>query len=342
MVADSPRRILVLNSHEAWVAQLDGLPLEFDIVIGLKGRSHSGWDERMRPVPKNARLVTLSEALSTKEPYGAAVAHSVTDLLELRELDIPKLFVIHTTLEGRLAEQESTISPRQLSDETAKYLKLIRAHTMCVSTLKQKSWGLPADIIGFAVDPAQYPQATQELATGIRISNLFNARKNILLSDFHHAAFGDVPVEFVGVNEDMEGVTPASDWDDLKARLKRSRFYIHTADPRLEDGYNMATVEAMAAGLPVLGNVHPSSAIVHGESGFLSDDPTELGNFARQLLGDRELSLRMGQAARMRASELFGRAEFEAKFLKTLARTKAKFHGRLGAQNKKKPKKKRR
>ena len=94
----------------------------------------------------------------------------------------------------------------------------------------------------------------------------------------------------------MDRVHPADDWDHLKQIFSQHRFYIHTADPRLEDGCNMATLEAMAAGLPVLGNRHPTSPVEHGVSGWLSDDPVELRAYALRLLDDHDLARRMGVA----------------------------------------------
>ncbi len=332
-----PRRVLILNSHEAWVSQIEGMEQQFDIVVGLAGRAHAGWDERMRPVPHNARLVSLDEALARSIPYRAAIAHNVSDLLEIKSLDIPKLFVIHTTLEGRLVEQNSNMSARKMSEETKKYLKLISAHTMAVSHLKQRSWNIPADIVGFAVRIEDYPEADGEVAQGVRVSNLFNQRRTILMADFHEQAFSGLPVEFIGINDDMPGVTPAADWTDLKRRLARSRFYIHTAEPHLEDGYNMATVEAMACGLPVLGNEHPSSVVEHGATGFVSNDPVKLREYAQLLLADRELALTMGRAARSRAAELFSRRKFEEGLLGAIDRARETFYAaRPGKKAKKK------
>jgi glycosyltransferase involved in cell wall biosynthesis len=57
---------------------------------------------------------------------------------------------------------------------------------------------------------------------------------------------------------------------------------------------NMATLEAMAAGLPVLGNCHPTSPSRHAVGGFLSNDPEELRAFARRLLRDPDLATQMG------------------------------------------------
>src|SRR5690606_3724519 len=87
--------------------------------------------------------------------------------------------------------------------------------------------------------------------------------------------------------------------------LASHRFYVHTADPELEDGYNLAMLEAMACGLPVVGCCHPTSPIEHGISGFLDDDPAALATFARRLLDEPELAARMGAAARATVERLF-------------------------------------
>jgi glycosyltransferase involved in cell wall biosynthesis len=134
----------------------------------------------------------------------------------------------------------------------------------------------------------------------------------------------------------MPGVEAARDWQELKESLSRHRFFVHSADVRLEDGYNMATVEAMAAGLPILGNLHPSSPIEHGVSGFLSDDPVELRKYAVRLLGDRSLAVQMGREAQKAAARKFSPASFKAGLLRAIkaARRKWREHQRaeIGSQ----------
>jgi glycosyltransferase involved in cell wall biosynthesis len=134
----------------------------------------------------------------------------------------------------------------------------------------------------------------------------------------------------------MPGVSAAADWNDLKARLRVSRFFVHTAETTMEDGYNMATVEAMATGLPILSNDHPTSPIEHGKSGYVSDDPKELRSYAEALLRVRELALRLGENARKRAAEVFSMDAFQSGFLRALARAKAKYSGMLIAPKKRK------
>jgi glycosyltransferase involved in cell wall biosynthesis len=126
----------------------------------------------------------------------------------------------------------------------------------------------------------------------------------------------------------MPGVEAAKDWRHLKKILQSHRFYIHTADPRYEAGHNMATAEAMAAGLPVLGNRHPTSPVKHGVSGFLSDNPRELQHYARILLEDRQLAEMMGKQARKTVIEQFSAARFRHGFLRSIELARRKWQTR--------------
>jgi glycosyltransferase involved in cell wall biosynthesis len=126
----------------------------------------------------------------------------------------------------------------------------------------------------------------------------------------------------------MPGVAASDSWEHLKKMLQSHRFYIHTADTRLEDGYNMATIEAMAAGMPVLGNRHPTSLVKHGVSGFVSDDPDVLRKYARILLEDRDLAAKMGQQGRKTVVERFSKAKFKESFLRSIETARRKWESR--------------
>jgi hypothetical protein len=303
------RPLLVFSCHEAWVYQLGLLERPFDLVVGLRGRA-AGWDERMRPVPPGARLVRLEDALRTAEPYGCIIAHNLSDLLDAKKLSGPRLLVLHETLDGAALEQHLPVPMDRFRETVAKFVALTATHVVAVSRLKGRSWGFENDVVPFSADAAGYRPWQGDLARGLRVANHIRRRPRILRWDFHEQAFGGLPVTLVGHNPELEGVQPASGWDGLKEIFQRHRFYIHTADPLLEDGYNMATLEAMAAGLPVLGNRHPTSPVEHGVSGFLSDDPAELRGYAERLLADRALAARLGAAAREAVGKQFPGARF--------------------------------
>ena len=326
--SDRGERLLVFNCHEAWVYQLGGLARRMDVIVGLSGRYKQTWDEQMRPVPPNARLVTLEQVLGRSEPYYCIVGHNISDLLDVKHLAGPRLIVIHSTLEGRAREEKSDLPPEKLGAMLRQYLVLTGGHAVACSPLKGRSWHLGQDVVPFAVDADDYPPHVGDLDAGLRISNHIKDRRHILMWDFHEAAFAALPVRLVGHNPDMPRVRAAENWDDLKQILSRHRFYIHTARSDCEDGYNMATLEAMAAGLPVLGNRHPTSPVVDGVSGFLSDDPAELRERAEQLLADRALAERMGRAARRTVIESFPIAGFLAGFARSVETARRKYASR--------------
>jgi len=316
--------LLVFNCHEPWVYQLGCLGCNLDIIVGLKGRHTAGWDQQMRPVPPNSRLISLAEALESKTEYYCIIAHNTTDLLDVKSRDEPKLIALHSTLEGREQEEGATVAPAKLRETLHRYLDAIGGHAVATSMFKGESWGFTEDIVFFGIDADEYYPHTGEEACGLRICNFIESRRKILMWDLHDKAFGGLPVRLVGHNPTLPGVTAADNWDHLKKLLQTHRFYIHTADARYEAGFNMASVEAMAAGLPVLGNKHPSSPIKHGVSGFVSDKPDELRKYAIMLLEDKKLANLMGQQARKTAIKQFSLLRFREAFLQSIEAARRK------------------
>jgi glycosyltransferase involved in cell wall biosynthesis len=321
----SNHRLLVFDCHEAWVYQLRAIDRDLDVVVGLPGRSTSGWDTSMRPFPPNARCVQLAEVLAAQEIYDCTIAHNLSDLLDVKSLQGPRLLIIHGTLGGMILDQHTTTPPDELRRAISQYVRMIGAHVMAVSHLKGRSWGLGEDVVLLSADPADYLPFSGDLARGLRVANQIRRKTRTLDWDFHERAFGGLPLTLVGHNDDMPGVYPASDWGDLKQIFRRHRFFIHTADSSLEDGYNMATLEAMAAGFPVLGNSHPTSPVRHGVSGFLSNDPQELREYAWQLLRDGDLAIKMGTEARKTVAKLFALEQFKTGITKSIETARAKW-----------------
>ncbi|MBM4434764.1 MAG: glycosyltransferase [Chloroflexi bacterium] len=97
---------------------------------------------------------------------------------------------------------------------------------------------------------------------------------------------GDV-VRFLGPRGDVRGIHAASDV---------------LAAPSLSEGFGLAVVEAMAAGLPCVASRTGGLAeiVEDGATGFLvmPRDPADLADALRRLLGDAELRHRFGDRAR--------------------------------------------
>jgi hypothetical protein len=69
------------------------------------------------------------------------------DLLDVKSLAGPWLYVIHGMLEGIALEQCSVTHPDESRRAVALYLQLTGADTMTVSSLKVHSWGLGDDVV---------------------------------------------------------------------------------------------------------------------------------------------------------------------------------------------------
>jgi glycosyltransferase involved in cell wall biosynthesis len=322
------RTLLVFNCYEPWVYQLGVLGYKLEIIIGLKGRYLETWDEQMRPLPHNSRLITIPQAQQSQTRYYCIITHNINDLLDINKRPEPRLMVIHSTFEGRALAENSDVNPQDMKETLKKYLKLIGGHAVAVSMLKGKSWGFAEDIVPFAVNEDDYMPFSGEKSSGLCICNFIENRKTILLWDFYEKAFDGIPIRLVGHNPNMPGVRAANNWDHLKRMLQSHRFYIHTAHPELEDGYNMASLEAMAAGMPILGNRHPTSPIEHGISGFLSDEPDELRKYANMLLEDKILATMMGREARKTVIEKFSMTRFKKTFLQSIETARQKWKHR--------------
>ena len=318
------RTLLVFNCHESWVYQLGALGYPLDITVGLKGRYTALWDEQIRPIPENSRMISLTEAQRTPKSYYCIIAHNITDLLDIKHRPEPKLLVVHATLEGQAHQEKTDVTLGQMTQTMHQYIRLVKGHVVSVSRLKGISSGFTEDIVTSGADPKDYRPYTGEKPCGLRISNFINHRRRILMWDFHNRAFQGLPVQIVGHNPDMPGVSASENWAHLKRLFQVHRFYIHTADPEMEDGFNMATIEAMAAGMPVLGNRHHSSPIEHGVSGFLSDDPESLRRYARMLLDDRDLAVQMGREAQKIVVDRFSMERFRTAFARSIETARAK------------------
>ena len=322
--------LLVLNCHEAWVYQLQTLGARLEIVIDLPGRKVSGWDAQMRPLPAGARTLSLADALAAPPVWDAVICHNITDLIDTASIDAPKLLVLHDTLDGRMAQQDARFDRNEMVTMLRTYLERLGAHAVAVTLAKGASWGVPGKPLHCAADPSDYPTPHHRIAAGLRVANHVTTKRVFLDWDFHLQAFGELPVTLVGHNPEL-GVDAAADWPQLKSLFAEHRFFIHTADPRYEDGFNMAMIEAMAAGLPVVGNAHPTSPITHGVDGFLAATPAEARRYAERLLADRELARAMGLAAQRTVAERFSVDAFRHGMRDALDRAAKKYRRRARA-----------
>ncbi|MBO8130483.1 MAG: glycosyltransferase family 4 protein [Candidatus Marinimicrobia bacterium] len=290
-------KILTLNSHEAYVCLLTKLGYPIDIVDYLPGRYTKKWDERIRPIPENAELITLEEA--NKRKYDVIIAHSITDLLDVKNIEAPKILKIDVSLTGYIHQQGSTVKPQDVISALKIYIDKFKIIPVSTSEMKAKTWGLEdCIIVPLTVDTDFFSGYTGEISAGLRIANQIAQKSLIYDIGFFIKVIEKLPFKIVGYNPELPDVEPARDINELREQYQKHRFYLHTARYDYEDGFNLASLEAMSTGMPILTNQHPSSPVINGINGFSSNDPHELTQYALELLNDRNLAIRLGKNAR--------------------------------------------
>jgi glycosyltransferase involved in cell wall biosynthesis len=141
------------------------------------------------------------------------------------------------------------------------------------------------------------------------------------------ARFPDLRVELAGSGTDgprlrslaerfgLAGVVSFLGWqEDVSALHRRWQVF---AQPSLHEGFGLAALEAMAAGVPVVASATGGlpELVADERTGFLVPvgDVERLAGRLGKLLEDRALRIRMGEAARLRAARSFSVNEMAAR-----------------------------
>ena len=294
-------RYLTFNWHETYVHMLASIGGQWDIVPRSKG-GRDDWFTEIRPLPANARLIAEADALEAarRGVYRAAVCHNLLDLGLVVDSGVPAVTVFHTSkdLELVFGLDASTFQTHGLP-------LLARSKVVFVSPMKQRSWGLEGTVVLPGVDIDDYGGWTGEQPRVLHVGNLKRELAAVNGMADMEAAVAGLPFTLVGLNPSIAGARLSRDWDELRQTLRAHRVYLHTARAPFEDGYNLAMLEAMATGAPVVTLAHASSPIVDGQNGRTGETAHALRMSLLELLEDAGLAAALGAAARKTVAERF-------------------------------------
>ncbi len=316
-------RILTFNWHEAYICTLAKTGHAFDIVERMKGGSRI-WFYETRPLPANARIVKERTArrLVREGAYDAMICHNVQDLLWAQELPVPKVLVFHNQLTTEIALGGNTVAAEDHRRDVQKLVAATEDVTLVfISPGKAADWGLSGEVITPGIDLADYGGYTGEQPRVLRVGNFMEARDCMLGHTQQRAILQGLPSTLLGLNdpEPDADVRFTRGWDDLKDAFRQHRLFLNTTIDGFEDGYNLAMLEAMATGMPVVSLANRSSPLRDGENGFVSNDIGLLRERIETLLADPALARRLGAAARETIAERFHIGDFTRKWNHVLA-----------------------
>ncbi len=187
-----------------------------------------------------------------------------------------------------------------------------------ISESVRSSWNLPGSVIhpGIPID--------EMMPNNGAIGSLL-----IVGNDLHREHFDfdailklskALPLKVVGKNPHIPEAKPASSWQELKKFYGSCRAYVNvTREP--EDGYNLATLEAMASGMPVVTLAHPTSPIKDGYNGLVARNKEGLLEKGHILLDDWQLAKRLGDNARRTIIQDFAIDRFVHEWNEVLEKT---------------------
>lgn len=320
-------RVLTFAAHQPYLFLFAGLDCDFDVIVNQsKSRFLQNWDPSVRPLPERFKLLEWEQAHQglVSGAYDATMAHNLSDLADLAPFPVPLVFVVHNTLSGRLLEEKSSLSDAKVRHRVGQLLAACGGRVVCVSESKAQDWGLSGTVIHPGLDLDEFCDYCGEDAVLLRVANHLMERSCLLDYPSHQLLVSGFPLLLIGDNPNLPHAEKAESFEALKTRYRQCRAYVHTAVEGMEDGYNLAMLEAMATGMPVVGTAHASSPIVNGVNGFVSTDVLELRRGVRRLLNDVELARRMGAEARNSVRRNFSVQTFNGAWMSVFAERRSR------------------
>ena len=307
----TPRqRLLTFNAHEAYLHLFAKIDLPIDIIHD-SARGVRPWNRASRPLPANCRLIDFDQALAriAAADYDCVICHTLSDLMGL-QVDIKKILIFHMSVSGRILVEKAKTPPDEIRRAVRSYLTYRQVTPVFISSFKVRDWDIPGIVIDQAVDPNDYGGYGGGVQRCLVVGNQIRQRRETFGYELIEAVQRSVPTSIVGRNPDLKTATEASSWDDLKQFYRSHAVFLSTLQAGVEDGYNMALLEAMATGMPIVTTPHPTSPIVDGVNGLVRESRAELISAVQGLIDQPEIARCLGAQARKTVEEKFSVARF--------------------------------
>ncbi len=304
-------KILTFNWHEPYICLLAKTGCQFDVIELYKG-GRFGWIREFREVPENCRLISEEEGLNalSQGKYDLVICHNTGDFAKVSEYDTRKIIIHHNNF-----FIETGIGDLEKKRETIRKLREVYAGTkgltlVFISEMKRRDWELEGEVILPGIDPEEFCNYRGDIERVLRVGNGLKERDIMLGYSIQEKILSGLPSSILGINPTLEGAKIPENFDQYREYLRSHRVFINTTLYPYEDGYNLSMLEAMATGMPVVSYANPTSPVVDGINGFVSEDTDYLREVVEELLSDREKARRLGRKARETVIDLFPIDEF--------------------------------
>lgn len=305
-------RVLTFNFHEPYLCLLARTGLRIDVGIYGHGDLARPWHHAYRDPPPNLRLLAEADWRGglRRGEYDVLIAQNEMNALDVLRAPAQKLMVQHNRrrfLETRLE------TPR--GDPKAAYAAMLETlrqayEFVFISESKRADAGCPGRVILPGIDVAEHGGHTGREAAVLRVGNTMTERDLMFDVALQERVCAGLPNRVAGHNPDLPGAAPAPSHAALLDLYRSHRCLLHVTREEYEDGYNLAMLEAMAVGMPVVALANATSPLTDGVDGYTAPDAEGLRARVEALLADPALAREIGARGRDTVARRFPIAAF--------------------------------
>lgn len=307
-----PLDILTWHTHGSYLHYLTQAPHRFHVVSrpgrppGYGGRcGHFPWGDNVLDLPADQARHRHFDCIVFQDDH--QYFEDQYAMLTASQRNLPRIYIEHDT------PREHPTDMRHPVDDP----NVLLVHVTHFNALMWHCGRTPVRVIEHGViDPGH--RYSGDIARGIVVVNHLAQRGRRLGGDIYEAVRAQVPLHLAGMGACGPGALGEVMHAELPAFMGRYRFFFH---PVRYTSLGLAVIEAMMAGLPVVGlaTTELPSVIVNGRSGCIDTRVEWLVASMQQLLREPGLARELGARARRDALERFAIGRFVADWNAALA-----------------------
>lgn len=296
----APPRILTFNFHEPYLCLMAKTGFDFDVGLYAQGALGRTWNQAHRPKPDNLTLIEEPQWRETLNQggYDVVIAHNENNALDIVQAPAAKLLVCHnrrTFLRSNMTADQG--DPVEIFDRLLRSLRHY-FEFIFISESKRDDYALPGRVILPGIDVEDFGGYTGENLAILRVGNVMRSRNLMFDVDVQEAVCQGLANRVLGHDPKMPSAAPAASFDELLQAYQSHRCLLHVTREAYEDGYNLAMLEAMACGMPIVSLANYTSPITDGVDGFVSYSVPVLRQRVLELLENPERARELGARGR--------------------------------------------
>lgn len=304
-------RVLTWHVHGSYLYYLAHTPCLFILPVkegrpeGYGGRGGNfAWPENVVEVPAEEIPDTDFDLIlfQSKRNY----LRDQFTIMTPGQRRLPRIYLEHDP------GLESPTNTRHFVDDPNALL----VHVTAFNDLMWDSGRTPTKVIEHGVTIPDDIRYTGERDRGIAVVNNLPKRGRRLGADIFDRVAREVPIDLAGMGSETLGGLGDLPHRELLQREAEYRFFFN---PIRYTSLGLSVIEAMMAGLPVLGlaTTELPTVIEDGESGHVDTRVDRLVEHMQRLIADPDEAARLGEGARRRALERFNIDRFAQDWLAT-------------------------